>query len=295
MGKKKGGAKKDGAKSAAADDDALLDLAIAENKVLKETAAKAAAEMAAAAAAALNKLPVFAIANREKKPLEFKVGDAMKVIFYADVAAAKEQLATTKRDSPDLYEQHGCDVITVGLGSAYKLACDGKAVIVPGIADLRGAGAPEGVQPIGLDLPLFACMKMWKLDDDEKPVLPLFMCHADCAAAVAEANEAEKPEEPLEISILSLQSVVEHLANPSSETFAFVPPSASVDFFSTYIGSGVYMREVKEEAPVDLAEGADTPPKLEEDDDDGPPPLEGEEDFKPPMSPKVKLEGGGAA
>lgn len=281
MGKKKGGAKKDGANSAAADDeDALLDLAIAENKVLKEKAVKAAVDAASTAAAALNKLPVFAIANREKKPLEFKVGDVMKAVFYADVAAAMDQLKTTKRESPDLYAQHGCDVITVGLGSAYKLACDGKAVIVPGVADLRGAGAPEGVQPMGIELPLFACMKMWKMDDSSKPVLPLFMSHADCAAQVAEANEAEKPDVPLEISILSLSSVVEHLAEPSSDSFAFVPPSASVEHFNTYVGSGVYMRKVEE--PPDLEEG-DTPPKLQGDDE--PPKLEG--DDEPP-----KLEGG---
>ena len=53
------------------------------------------------------------------------------------------------------------------------------------------------------------------------------MSYADCAAAVAEANEAG-PEEPLQVNaILSLQSVVEQLTALDDPTvqFAFTAPS----------------------------------------------------------------------
>ena len=242
------------------DDDALLDAAIQE-KALSEAAAAAEAANAAASAtsAAFDRLPVFTVA-KEGKPMAYRIGDRQEqAIFYADVEAAKARLSATKKDTPE------CDVVAVGLGTAYKLSCESKGVIVPGVADLRAAGAPEGVQAMGQDLPLFVCMKLGRYVEDQGVVVPIYMSHADCAAAVKEATNADAPDTdgPLEIAPLSLQSVVDRLLDPSSPAFSFVAPTASLQHVQNYVGHGVYMRVVEnqQEAVAEEQDG-DAPPAL---------------------------------
>lgn len=201
----------------------------------------------AAATAALNKLPVFCIGNAQGRPLTFKLssgnlfdlGDEEKAVFYAGVADAKAQLSATKTASPHLK----CDLLTVGLGTAFKLATQGRAMIVPDAAEIEAAGAPPGVQPMGIELPLFACTKLVTAEDGS---LPLYMSHAECSKAVAHA-QAALPAEILEVSTLGLQSVFEQLVDPSVETtFRLVPPEASLTFRESYLGHGVYMRRCAE-------------------------------------------------
>jgi len=186
---------------------------------------------------ALDELPVFTLANAEGQPLKFQVGQRIIAVFYADVEAAKVELAKLDQDL-------GCDLLTVGLGSAYRLACNDKGMVVPGLAELRALGAPEDAQPLGQELPLFACMEMTK-EGNEGPVLPLFMSYADCAAAVAEASDAAEREDPLQITGLSLAGVVE---DSPSGSFSFVPPSVSMEHITAYVGKGVYWRPVEEKA-----------------------------------------------
>lgn len=193
--------------------------------------------------AVLDKLPVFSVANSEGQPLQYQVGQKSLALFYADVEAAKAQLTAAQDQNPELMK--GCDLVPVGLGNAFKLSCDGKAMIVPGLAELRAAGAPEDAQPLGQELPLFACMEMSREGDEaalqEGPVVPLFMSHADCAAAVAEATDVS-----VDISGLSLASVVEQLSG-SSGAFSFVAPSASLQHVHSYVGQGVYWRPADQE------------------------------------------------
>lgn len=265
----KGGAsKKNKAKGTggADDDDALLNAAIAENRVLQEKAASEAADAAAKAAAAaaeitaaLDKLPVFTLANRENQPLQLKIGSREMPVFYADVAAAKLQLAATRKQVPE------SDLIAVGLGSAYALSCEGKATIVPGLADLIAAGAPDDAQPLGQELPLFACMQLSRYGD-AGVVIPLFMSYADCEKEVSAATNHDAGEAPMQITPLSLASVIEQLNDPSGPAFSFVAPSASVQHSQSYVGQGVYMRRV--DAPAE-PEGDAAPPPL----DSAPPPL----------------------
>ena len=73
----------------------------------------------------LDKLPVFTVANGEGQPLQYEVNSQPMAIFYADVEAAKKELANAKSANPDL---EGVDLIPVGLGSAYKLSCEKKAM-----------------------------------------------------------------------------------------------------------------------------------------------------------------------
>ena len=78
-------------------------------------------------------------------------GGAPLAIFYADVEAAKTELATAQKENEALRE---CDIIPVGLGCAFKLSTDSKAMIVPGRGELTAAGAPPDANPMGQMLPL---------------------------------------------------------------------------------------------------------------------------------------------
>lgn len=181
----------------------------------------------------LDVLPVFTVANAEGAPLEYEVDGKPQALFYADVEAAKKELSQAQGNFPELE----CDLIPVGLGSAYALTCQGKAIILPGVQELSSAGAPPGAVAMGQPLPLFACMEISRENGDGKPELPLFMSYSDCKTAVSQATDADAPGEELEIVGLSLSSVIERLVTVSEETpaFMFVPPSASSKFISEYL------------------------------------------------------------
>jgi len=180
----------------------------------------------------LDRLPVFTVANSEGKPLQYEIDGTPTALFYADIEAAKEELARATKQYPDL----GCDLIPVGVGSAYKLSCEGKATVLPASADLAAAGAPKDALAIGQALPLFACMEMSQ-EIDGQPVLPLFMAWSDCASAVSQATQLDSPDEKLEIVGLSLPSVVDRLLSLESETnsFVFVAPSNSARYIEEYL------------------------------------------------------------
>lgn len=181
----------------------------------------------------LDTMPVFSVANKEGKPLQYDVDGQAVAIFYADVEAAKEELTSAQKQFADL----DCDLIPVGLGSVYQLMCDGKATIVPGAAELKRAGLPEGMPGVGQPLPLFACMEMSREGADGKPVLPLFMSYDECSEAVKQACENDEEEETLEVVGLSLPSVVERLTSISEDTpaFTFIPPTSSLAFIQQYL------------------------------------------------------------
>ena len=192
----------------------------------------------------LDALPVFAVANEEGKPLQYQVDGKPMAIFYADVDVAKDELEKAKEQHPDL----NCDVIPVGLGAAYRMSCEGTASLVPSVTDLRACGMPEGLSAMGQELPLFACMEMHQQTEEGATVLPLYMSHADCEAAVTQAREAAGDPD-LEVVGLSLPGVVEHLTGIADDTptFAFVAPTSSTEHVSSYVGQGVYYRLVDEE------------------------------------------------
>jgi len=192
---------------------------------------------------ALDELPVFTIASKEGQPMQYSVDGRPLAIFYADVEAAKTEFAAAQRQYPDL----GCDLVSVGLGSAYRLSLDGKAMVVPGLAELRAAGAPEDAQPMGQELPLFGCMQMSR-KGDEGQVLPLFMSYTDCAAAVAEAANGGTPDDPVEIAGFALSSVI---VDPAPGAFSFVAPSSSLQHIQAYLGAGVYWRPVDDNDNLD--------------------------------------------
>lgn len=182
-------------------------------------------------------MPLFTVANEKGQPLNYEVNGKDVAIFYADVEQAKEELKASVEQFPTM----GCDLIPVGLGGAYQAVCEGKAVLVPGLAELTAAGLPEGAPTMGQPLPLFACMEMSREGPDGTPILPLFLAHSDCKAAVDQATSTDLKEgdEQLEIVGLSLPSVVERLSKVADETpaFQFVAPSASAAHIRDYLGT----------------------------------------------------------
>lgn len=186
----------------------------------------------------LDAMPVFTVANERGQPLEYEIAEKPVAMFYADVKEAQAELKEAQKQYPELQ----CDLIPVGLGSAYKLSCEGNAVVIPSKSELVSAGAPEGVTPMGQQLPLFACMDIMR-EEEGKPVLPLFMSFADCDAAVKSATELDEPEgdgPPLEVVGLSLESVVQRLlsVDPSQGVaFSFIASSESQAYIQAYLAS----------------------------------------------------------
>merc|ERR1740129_846823 len=191
----------------------------------------------------LNQLPVF-ILGMEGQPLMYMIDEKPLVVFQADVEAAKKDLA--KFESELGFE--GCDLIQVGLGSAFRFSAVSNGAIVPGPAEFGAAGVPEYVQKI--DLPLFACAETSREGNES---LPLFMSYADCIAAV-EQEPHGKADAPL--SIFSLPEVVATLASDSPANFSFVAPSASTKHIETFVGKEVAKYQ---EMEVDFFSRADCP------------------------------------
>ena len=181
----------------------------------------------------LDRAPVFTVANAEGQPLQYEIGGTPYAMFYADIEEAQVELEQARMQYPSL----GCDLIPVGLGSAYKLSVDGKAHLLPSKTELQRAGAPANATAMGQPLPLFACMEM-SLDSDDGPVLPLFLTWSDCRAAVTEAEALDSPDAALDIVGLSLPSVVERLGASADQapSFIFMPDRRASKFIQDYLG-----------------------------------------------------------
>ena len=181
----------------------------------------------------LDRAPVFTVANAEGQPLQYEISGSKYALFYADIEEAKAELEQAQTQYPSL----GCDLIPVGLGSAYKLSVAGKAHLIPSKTELKRAGAPAEVTAMGQPMPLFACMDM-TLDSDSGPVLPLFLTWSDCRAAVDEAEALDAPEKPLEVVGLSLPSVVERLGASDGQAPAIIvmPDRRASQYIQEYLG-----------------------------------------------------------
>lgn len=186
----------------------------------------------------LNKLPIFTVANPEGKPLAYTVETKdnesyTAPFFYVDVDDALEELQKAK-DSTGL---EGLDLVPYPMGQAFQLWTTAKAVIVPSKQAILQAGAPQGTDPIGQQVPLFACMDIMQEAADGRGVLPLFMLLEDANLAMEQALELDggSPEE-FEVISLSLGRAVEMLATvPDTPAFQFIPPSTSVKYIQEYL------------------------------------------------------------
>ena len=100
------------------------------------------------------------------------------------------------------------------------------------------AGAPPNANPMGQQVPLFACMEIAQEDENGKPVLPLFFELEDANNVVSQAVSLDGgKEEEFEVVGLNLPEAVSLLANAKDEqtAFHFVPPTSSLKHIRDYL------------------------------------------------------------
>ena len=155
--------------------------------------------------------------------------------FYCDVEDAKTELDKSKENTG----LDGLDLIPFPLGVAFEMWAKDEAVIVPNKEAILQAGAPPGTNPVGQQVPLFACMDIMQQSEDGKALLPLFMVLEEANAAVSQAVEMDGgTADEFEVVSLSLQRAVEQLATvPNTPAFQFIPPKSSVDYIQKYLSS----------------------------------------------------------
>ena len=172
--------------------------------------------------------------------MKCELNGAMTALFFVEVADAQTELEEVKSAMPDL----PLDVIPFPLSEAFQWWCEDKGTIVPTLAAIKAAGAPDGVEPLGQQVPLFACLEMQAESKEGKPALPLFFVHAEAkeamemALAADEDTEENIVEETFKVVSLSLQRAVELLATvPSTPAFQFVTPVSSSQYVAGYLKS----------------------------------------------------------
>jgi len=186
----------------------------------------------------LDRVPIFTVATPEGNPLAYQVSinDAEYTVpfFYCDVSDALTELDGVRTNT----EMEGLDIVPFPLGRAFELWCTDQAVIVPSKEAILQAGAPPGTNPVGQQVPMFACLEiMEQNEEDGTGRLPLFMSLDDANEAVKEAVEADGGNaDDFDVVCLSLSGAVEQLVTiPESPGFHFIPPSTSMKYIAEYL------------------------------------------------------------
>ena len=115
---------------------------------------------------------------------------------------------------------------------------DHDSIIVPSKKSIIQAGAPPNANPMGQQVPLFACMEIAQENENGKPILPLFLELDDANNAVTQAVSLDGgKEEDFEVVGLNLPEAVNLLANAKEEAtaFQFIPPTSSLDHIRDYL------------------------------------------------------------
>lgn len=116
-----------------------------------------------------------------------------------------------------------------------------EAIIIPNKKAIVQAGAPPNTNPMGQEVPLFACMDIMRSSEDGTggSVLPLFMDLDDANAAVEQAVKLDggvTSVEEMEVVSLSLNRAVELLATvPETPAFQFIAPEKSFQYIQKYL------------------------------------------------------------
>ena len=188
--------------------------------------------------AELDKVPVFTIVNAGQEPCGLPVPR-----FFIDPADAEAALARDLSAARGLRGAEaalvadvlsGVRVQPVGLGSAFNLVREEKALFIPQASDLSAAEKMEGGEQIEGGLPLIGCYQMRMPSKDGKPMTPLFLGLAEAKTARARAAEAlGMPIDELPLVIVTLQKMADlmmdgQLRDPRA--MAFVPTRRAVDY-----------------------------------------------------------------
>ena len=194
----------------------------------------------------LDQVPVFACANAQGQPLKYRMeltnklrkessDEAFEVpLFYTHVDDALAELIEARKNTPLL----GIDINPYPLGQIFQLWAADKAVIVPNKNAIVQAGAPPNANPMGQNVPLFACMEIAQENEEGKPVLPIFLDLVDIKAAISQAVSFDGGNvDDFEVVCLSLPEAVRMLVNGTKESMAFhfIPPISSLKHIRKYL------------------------------------------------------------
>jgi hypothetical protein len=187
----------------------------------------------------LDLVPVFTVATSEGNPLAYTVqmqeGKSLTLPwFYCDVAAALAELEEARANT----DMEGLDLTPFPLGRAFQMWAKYEAAIVPSKQSIMQAGAPPGTNPIGQQVPIFACMDiMEESEDGSGGKLPVFLSLEDANDAVkAAVAEVGGNADDFEVSCLSLSGIIDRLTTtPETPDFRFIPPSTSMKYIQDYL------------------------------------------------------------
>ena len=191
---------------------------------------------------------MFTVANDKGQPLKYQVemsdrprmedGEefVLQVPFFfthVDDALAEVEKARQNADMP------GLDLIPFPLGQAFEMWATDKAVIVPNKEVITKAGAPPNADPMGKNVPLFACMEVAQETEEGVPMLPLFFDLDDANDAVSQAVGFDGGNaDDFEVVSLSLPKAVDMLATTDDKqatAFLFVAPASSLKHIQEYL------------------------------------------------------------
>ena len=190
----------------------------------------------------LDQVPVFAVSNAQGHPVKYsleKKDEKFEVpLFYIFATDAMKELEKAKEQNTSL---PGMDINPYPLGGIFEMWAKDGAVIVPNKQSIISAGAPPNANPIGQQVPLFACMEIAQEDEKGKPVLPLFFDLEDANNAVSQAVNLDGGKEAdFEVVGLNLPEAVSLLANAKDDAtaFHFIPPTSSLEHIRDYLSGG---------------------------------------------------------
>ena len=156
------------------------------------------------------------------------MGSGPIAFFYCDIDDAKEELVKARKET----KLEELDLIPFPMGDIFESRVQQKCMIIPGKKALSAAGAPEGSNPLGQQIPLFGCMKIMQETQDGEKVLPLFMDFDEAQDAMEMALQMDGGDSAgFEVVGLSMERAIEQLSgNTEGEApaYQFIPPSTSL-------------------------------------------------------------------
>lgn len=146
-----------------------------------------------------------------------------------DIEAAKEELQKAKDDT----KLEGLMLVPFPLGEVFEMGAKQMALIVPSAESIMAAGAPDGMDPVGQQVPLFGCMDLVENREDGSLNVPLFMSMGEAQEAMDMAMEGvgEEDKQKFRVTIIPLAGAVQMQASSGGEkSFTYVPSRSSVDY-----------------------------------------------------------------
>jgi hypothetical protein len=175
----------------------------------------------------LDHVPVFSCANDQGQPLQYNMGGGPIAFFFCDINAAKEELEKAKTET----KLDGLNLLPFPLGEVFEMGAKQMAAIIPSTKALEAAGAPQGLNPMGQQVPLFGCMEIAATQPDGTTMTPLFFTYEEAENAMNMAlKEAGGGDAKFEVTVMPLVKSVQTMATNSEKSFIFEAPEDSLNY-----------------------------------------------------------------